>query len=181
MDQMKTITVTEMPKSPATGVPLYRVGSAIADVFMACVKPNGATVSEIKRMLNSDVADHCITKHVRPAGKRSLAWTLNVNGKRIAGGVKLDSLAASDRVAIVNVHAIGEHVDTKHHASKPGNTATILASRGTVPETKTESPKPAESTGNRKTRRAAKQQAPTVSLDAPSADDIAAHYGTESE
>jgi hypothetical protein len=72
--------LTAMPLSPKTGQPLYSKG-AIRDVFeLVAMRPNGATVREIRAVANSEVALYPLTRHCRPEGKRGWCWKLYING-----------------------------------------------------------------------------------------------------
>ncbi len=127
---------TLIPNSPVDGKPIYRAGSSVADVFLACSAPNGATVAQLKRLFNTDVAMYPITRHADTRGRRGMRWTLTVNGKPAT--VNIGSMSDTDRVRITNVRKSDSFVNSKHDRAHAASTSALLASakRDTATATK---------------------------------------------
>ena len=120
-----------MPVSPVDNKPVYNTGSSVADVFLACARPNGATIAEIKKLLNTDVAIYPLTRHADVRGRRGLRWDIKVDGKPLADRFTVD-LPATSRVSIVNIRPSEKFVNSKHPRSQPADSKTLIAARSVV-------------------------------------------------
>lgn len=116
-----------MPVSP-DGKALYNAGASTADVAALIGQAGGATVKEIKRAFNSDVAFYVIERHAGPNGRRGLRASLTLNGKAHPAFTKASfaALADTDRIAATWA-ACSKFVNSRHPRSTPAETATIAA------------------------------------------------------
>ncbi len=122
----RIVAPSPLPISPTTNKPMYSHG-AVRDVCELCARPNGATVAEIKRAMNSDVALYPITRHAGPAGRCGWRPNVTVDGK--PGLPDIATLADTSRVAIVSFVGVDSLVNGRNPRSRPGNVTAVLAGR----------------------------------------------------
>jgi hypothetical protein len=118
--------LTSMPKSVKTGQPIYSAG-AIRDVFeLAAMRPNGATMQEIRAVAVSEVALYPLTLHCRGDGKRGWCWKLYINGAvqpvDLTEGFPretIDGLRGDVRIRLGNFTKAKRHNDSRGWTAMP--------------------------------------------------------------
>lgn len=140
----------ELPPNPSGGL-LYKRDSAIARVFLACARPNGTTIGELRKLVaatdKSGVMLFPLTKHADARGRNGVRWDLRVNGApsgKLTDTAILQSLDPATRVEIGNVRASDVVVNTRFHRSAPASIADFIerVNRASTPAPAVAEPEP---------------------------------------